>query len=102
MRTFCWNRLDTSHGAHCKDRQFDHLGVLQSDRVHIYTVHCTIEFMDAMSLIVGIVIGSAIGAAVAVMVRRGGGEAGILRQERDTLRSERDAERQAKGAAEPE
>ena len=53
-----------------------------------------------MSLIVGIVIGSAIGAAVAVMVRRGGGEAGILRQERDTLRSERDAERQAKGAAE--
>ncbi|MCP4758032.1 MAG: DNA recombination protein RmuC [Planctomycetes bacterium] len=56
--------------------------------------------MDAVSVIVGIVIGGVLGATIAVVARRGGGGEQAIREHRDALLAERDSEQSRREQAE--
>ena len=56
--------------------------------------------MDALSVIVGIVIGGVLGAAIAVVARRGEGGESAIREHRDALQAERDSEQGRREQAE--
>jgi len=55
--------------------------------------------MDAVSAILGLVIGVAVGITATLLLRRSSGDDATLLRERDTLRAERDSERAARDAA---
>jgi DNA recombination protein RmuC len=58
--------------------------------------------MDAVSIIIGVVIGTVLGAVVMAIAKRGAGPDSSIREERNTLRGERDAERTGRETAERE